>query len=504
MKKILAAKGLGIWLLVVTISGLLVLIISTSYTGYRSSIKESEEGTLYKLQSIANTLSLQVNGNELDELINRYNTKDTIKESNQDSIYYSIHQKLKAAKIINAISTDIYILKYDSLTDHKGLTPLFFTVVSGDVPYYFHPYSTAPIELKLKYNNGGMMSPFEDEHGHWLSAIAPVKNSMGKTVGVIEVDQQFDEFIKLAKGKAFDELLVLIIIFIVITSIITFLIIKIIKIDNANREKIIKTNSELQSKNLKISESINYAQRIQSALLPDSATIKEALKDSFVFYLAKDVISGDFPWFFQKCNNTYISAVDCTGHGVPGAMMSFVGYFLLNEISAHIEEHNPGYILDKLDEKVKETLKQNDDSSNSRDGMDIALCSINLTNNIVEFAGAHRPLFLVRNNEIVEYKGERKGIGGLTLKNHPKSFTNHKIDVQVGDCIYMFSDGLPDQFGGKGETKKKYSLSRIKELIMQYPTVPMEKMKEIFEKDFIEWKGSNRQMDDILLIGIRF
>lgn len=260
---------------------------------------------------------------------------------------------------------------------------------------------------------------------------------------------------------------------------------------------------EVQDKNRKLTESINYAQRIQSSILPDNRLIRKSLPNSFVFYKPRDVVSGDFPWFFLKEDNIYIAAVDCTGHGVPGALLSFIGYFTLNNVVDHDKDYTAGEILNKLHFGVRSTLKQDRADADARDGMDIALCKINLKKKELQYSGAHRPLYLLRNGELEEFKGDRKAIGGIPHRNKPETpFTNYTIKIQKGDRVFFFSDGLPDQIGGL--EKKKYSAVRIREALVANPTLPMPEYSSLFAQDFEEYKGDLKQIDDILLIGIEF
>lgn len=258
---------------------------------------------------------------------------------------------------------------------------------------------------------------------------------------------------------------------------------------------------EIQDKNRKIEDSINYAQRIQTSILPDNDLIRKYLPDSFMFYRPRDVVSGDFPWFFQKDDITFIAAVDCTGHGVPGALLSFIGYFLLNNIVDHDKEHSASSVLDDLHYQVRTTLKQDHSNAEARDGMDIGLCIIDKENNIIQYSGAHRPLYLLRNGELLEYKGDRKAIGGIPHRKKPeKDFTNHTIKYEKGDKFFYFSDGLPDQLGGPDI--KKYSPRRIREKIVEHQDYTMEEFNTFFENDFSNWKADHKQIDDVLLIGI--
>jgi PAS domain S-box-containing protein len=260
---------------------------------------------------------------------------------------------------------------------------------------------------------------------------------------------------------------------------------------------------EIQDKNRKIEDSINYAQRIQSSILPDIRSIREYLPRSFVYYKPRDVVSGDFPWFFNKGNDIYIAVVDCTGHGVPGALLSFVGYFLLNNIVDRDKKFTASEVCDLLHFGVRKTLKQDSEEAEARDGMDIAFCKINHVDRELQYAGAHRPLYLLRNGELLEFKGDRKAIGGIPhRKKEEENFTNYVIKYKRGDKFFFFSDGLPDQLGGS--EGKKYSPKRIRELILENKDLSIEKYNTLFEEDFDVWKGEGKQIDDVLLIGIEF
>ncbi len=258
---------------------------------------------------------------------------------------------------------------------------------------------------------------------------------------------------------------------------------------------------EIQAKNKNISDSINYSKRIQNAMLPDTRVINKKLSDSFILYKPKDIVSGDFPWFTHVGDDIFIAAVDCTGHGVPGAMLSLIGYFLLNDIVKSRKVSDPGLILDLLDEGVTKTLRQDEEDSATKDGMDIALCKINIEKNEVEYAGAHRPLYFMKSGELEEVKGNKFAIGGGIYKNQT-SFTTSKIKIKPGDSVYFSSDGFPDQFGGPDV--KKFGPRRTRELIVEHHKKPINEVYNIFDKVWEDWKGDQKQIDDVLMIGIKF
>jgi len=268
------------------------------------------------------------------------------------------------------------------------------------------------------------------------------------------------------------------------------------------REKTLsEVNTKISIQNQKVNESINYAERIQKSIIPTEVAIQKILSDFFILYKAKDVISGDFPWFAESKNAVYLAAVDCTGHGVPGALLSFIAYFLLNEIIARDEALCPAEILDLLNQRVRATLKQESNLAWSTDGMDIGLCKIDQKNKILEFSGAHRPLYYVSNGELQVYKGNRFPIGG-SLYGEDIEFTNHEIRIKTGDVMCVFSDGFADQFGG--EKGLKFGPKKIRDLLTKNHHLSMVKLKAVFEKELADWQGNQKQVDDIIMLGAKF
>ncbi len=276
------------------------------------------------------------------------------------------------------------------------------------------------------------------------------------------------------------------------------------KVEVVNKE-VIKQKSIIETKNQDITDSIKYAKNIQEAMLPPLSNLDEEFKEIFIFYQPKDIVSGDFYWFHKRNNKRLIAAVDCTGHGVPGAFMSIVGNTLLNEIIADKNILEPSKILNELHSGVKEALKQNHSENERRDGMDIALCSLNEENNLLEFAGANRPLWIFRKNKSVEeafeiIKPNKFAIGGMEMENK-RIFTNHSIPVEKGDIVYMFTDGFADQFGGhKG---KKFMVGNLQKKVMNIYQLPIEQQKQELQQTFLDWKGDLEQVDDILVIAFK-
>ncbi len=254
----------------------------------------------------------------------------------------------------------------------------------------------------------------------------------------------------------------------------------------------------IEIKNRAITDNLIYAQRIQSAILPDINLIHKTLGQSFILYLPKDIVSGDFYSFNKQGSNILIAAGDCTGHGVSGAFMSMIGSSLLNQIINEKGIAQPAEILTSLNTAVIETLKQN--QNESTDGMDIALCSFNLAENELQYAGANRPIYLVRGNTLDIIKPDKLPIGGLQVASD-RTFTNNTVKLQAGDTIYLFTDGFTDQFGG--EKGKKLMAARFKDELIAIQHQGMQGQLAHLNAYFEGWKGGNEQVDDVLVIGIR-
>ncbi|MCD4835049.1 MAG: SpoIIE family protein phosphatase [Bacteroidales bacterium] len=255
----------------------------------------------------------------------------------------------------------------------------------------------------------------------------------------------------------------------------------------------------LDLQNQKINASIQYAQNIQRAILPVRNQIKN-LFESFIIYRPKDIVSGDFYWFTKVKDTAFLAAVDCTGHGVPGAFMSMIGSSHLNEIVLEKQVTEPAKILSLLNEKIVESLRQNETENN--DGMDVCFISIDLKSNKITFSGAKRPLFIFKNktSEFDEIKGDRISIGGAKKKKDDEKFNNHIINAEKGDILFLSSDGLTDQ---NNLERKRFGSNRLKEIILNNISEPMDKQKEIIEKELDDFQQDEEQRDDITLIGIK-
>lgn len=271
------------------------------------------------------------------------------------------------------------------------------------------------------------------------------------------------------------------------------------KIRHLSNIKLQEQNNIIAEKKQEIDNSIQYAKGIQLAFLPDKQELDNRFPGSFIFYKPKDVVSGDFYWFSKVEDDFYCIAADCTGHGVPGALMSIIGVDKIVQAVFEKKLSLPGDILSCLNKEIKQVLKQHSDTSKQMDGMDIAVLKFNKELDKVEFAGANRPLYLIRNGLLMEFKADKTAIAGFTPSD--QAFTTTVIDLQANDSLYIFTDGYADQFGGNDG--KKMMTKNLKELLVSISNLSADEQYRKVEKEFLDWKGPHEQVDDVLIIGIK-
>jgi len=274
-------------------------------------------------------------------------------------------------------------------------------------------------------------------------------------------------------------------------------IIELQKTEVENQKLVVEqAHSQLEEKNNEILDSIKYAKRIQEAILPSRTSLNENLKNGFVLYKPKDIVAGDFYWFEKYKNKLFLAAADCTGHGVPGAMVSVVCSNALSKALLEEGITDTGKILDRTRELVIEKFSKSEE--NVQDGMDISLVSFNLDFTDVHWSGANNPLWIVRNNELIEIKPDKQPIGNYS---NSKPFTSHSIEILKGDSIYLFTDGYQDQFGG--DRGKKFKAAKFKEILLSIQNQNMEEQKNFINNAFEKWRGEIEQNDDVCVIGVR-
>jgi serine phosphatase RsbU (regulator of sigma subunit) len=274
----------------------------------------------------------------------------------------------------------------------------------------------------------------------------------------------------------------------------------------AQRDMVTRQKDQILQQKQAITDSMEYASRIQSAVLPPDEVIKYLLPKHFILYKPRDIVSGDFYWLTHQRGEIVIAVADCTGHGVPGAFMSMLGIALLKETVNKAEQLKANLILNELRDQVILSLRQSGKAEEAKDGMDISLCILNKETMNLQYAGANNQLYLIRKGELIEIKGDRMPIGISSKAG--KSFTNHEMKVHKDDSLYMFSDGYADQFGG--ENRRKFMSKRLKQLLIEIQDNIMFDQKEILEQTINKWMGKTgshkevEQIDDMIVMGIKF
>lgn len=266
------------------------------------------------------------------------------------------------------------------------------------------------------------------------------------------------------------------------------------------KQEVVEKNKLVESQNKDITDSIKYAERIQHAILPPIDHWSTILPNSFVYFAPKDILSGDFYWIEQTEEHIFIAAADCTGHGVPGALISIVNYNLLNKAVLEKHIYDPAAILDAVNNWLTDSLHQTISNSTVKDGMDISLITINKKTNELHFSGAYNPLFITRNDELIEIKGDKFPVGAF-INEERQFFTTKSFQLEKNDSVYLFTDGYADQFGGPKD--KKFKITQLKEIFKTIQNLSSTNQKEKLDQVFTDWKGKNEQVDDVLIIGIK-
>jgi serine phosphatase RsbU (regulator of sigma subunit) len=300
--------------------------------------------------------------------------------------------------------------------------------------------------------------------------------------------------------RSFTVGLILAVILIVLAVALLFIMLNRYKLKTQITTKLEAQNTLIVQKNKEITDSIRYAKRIQEALLPPEAQIRKAIPDSFIIYKPKDIVSGDFYWIEEWGKKVLIAVADCTGHGVPGAFMSVVGYNLLNQAVNVYGLDKPSLILNHMNKWLYKILHQNYEDTSVKDGMDIALIAVDRSTMMLEYSGAYNPLWILRDKKLIELKGNKYPVGAFP-GDDLKQFSFEQIPLQKGDQLYLFSDGYADQFGG--EAGKKFKYKQLRSLIEMNAELSMIEQGDVLSRAFEKWKGSNDQVDDVCMLGVR-
>ena len=485
-------------------------IYTESLNYYKKSLKISEEigdhlGTATPLGNIG--LVYQEQGNYSESLVylkkslkifEKFESKKGIAESfiniattykfqknYQLALSYSLNA-LKISKEINAldllddVSKDLYEIYKGMGNSNKALEMYELYVVSRDT---LAKQDAREEGIRLEENRKYNEKKIIDSTAH-IIAITKEKENVTRKEAELQIKE--DREIMLYGGLG------LVVLF-------SLFIFNRFRVTNKQKNVIESQHQKLNETHIEITDSIDYAKKIQDAIMTSSIYIQEVLPESFIFFQPKDVVSGDFYWVHQSpTGHIYFTVADCTGHGVPGAFMSMIGTALLNENIIENGVEDPAQVLNNLREQIIKALKQ-ENQSESRDGMDMVLCKLDPKKRTLEFAGAFNPVIHIRDDELTQIDADSQPVALYTGKKTP--FSKQTIDLKRGDMIYIFSDGFADQFGGKKD--KKYLRSKFYDFLLSISAAPTQQQQQALETEFMSWKDDHEQIDDVCVMGVR-
>jgi serine phosphatase RsbU (regulator of sigma subunit) len=462
------------------------------YYTYHSRISGSKEVEVERLKAISNSVAAQIDGDLHAVLLSSYGAKDEIKTVDESPLYESVHRLLKAAKAANELETDIYTMVLD-----RKLNKFQFGVSSSPSPYFRHVWDESTKLHHDNYETGGVLGPYTDENGTWLSSFTPIRDKHGQTVALLQVDEPFDSYIHEANERVFFTLIIMFFILLIVVYSMLLAVQQFLRKEDKVKHTLQRQRNEIESRNREILSSIRRAKSIQDALLPTKETLKRIFPEMFVMFEPRDIVSGDFFWCAEKDDAVYFALADCTGHGVPGGFMSMIGHTVLNNVVQRSDANRPSEILHLLDEELTGLLRATGGSS--ADGMDIALIRYHRATGVLEFSGAQRPFVSISDGVFTKIPGDKCPIGGY--RTGRKRFTNHVIQLKPGDLFYLFSDGYYDQFGG--EFDKKYMRKKFDKMLAFTGEQHIDDQIYILRYEFHLWKEMKEQVDDVSVAGFR-
>lgn len=469
------------------------IILITSFFiifSYYNELRLQEERQYDKLRAIVSSAAIHVNGDEHTELLSTYSQGDS--SILNDSRYQKMSESLQHIVSQNNLSP-MYTLYYDVSKD-----AFYYGVRSDDYLDFKNEYKQTPPVLKKQYKNGGIIPKYQSENGTWLSAFYPIHNSKNEVIAVVEADVDFTQFIDLVNAHYFQELLVALAVILVLALILIPYARRVLKEDEKNKALLLHQKDLIEAKNRDIMDSIQYSLRIQKSILPSLDIFAENKLEGFVFHEAKDVVAGDFYWIERHDNYLYFAVADCTGHGVPGAIMSLICSNALNRAVDVMKLRDTNLILNAARKLIKTQLGKGGETV--KDGMDIALCRLDLKSTKLQFTGANNPIYIYEqaNSNFTIAKPCKQPVGSYVKE---KEFECQSYQLQKGDLIYLFTDGYADQFGGKNGKKLKYKPFRA--LLEEYKNYPMQDQEVALRKFLKNWKADFEQVDDICVMGVK-
>lgn len=470
-------------ILIVLYGTLLVLCAALIGTAHWYELQGQRDDSMARLATVATGLADQIPVRHAPLLLEKYGSPGLIIKNTQDARYFVVHEQLRKAVERNGLEEPVLLV----VKDEQGHAVIVAT--SEEKPRFREPYPEAE-QVLARFSTGGRIN--SPEAG--LMAIEPlIDPQIGEATATVIVRQAITS----AEAGAWSALWRNIGI-----ALALFLVAGIVLFRSVGRwvQRSEADNLALSTRQMDITDSIAYAGKIQRALVPPPSAYNELFDDAFIIDRPKDMVSGDFHWCHRiGPDECFVAAADCTGHGLPGAMMAAIGCSLLNEIVPAHSEKDPAELLTLINARLVASLHQQGQKRGAGDGMDIALCRIDRHQREILFAGAFRPLYWLHNGQLTVINGDRKPVGGAHHELE-RNFTCHKLAYSPGDRIYLFSDGYVDQFGGP--ERKRFMAARLHQLIEANQAEPMPRQAELLEQAFLDWKGAEEQVDDVSMLGL--
>ena len=467
-----------------------LLVLSTALIAWlhAGQMRTLKAEAFAHLGGVTGTLGAQLDGGRVARLLERYDSRGMLINNTQDAWYYVLHESLVKTAKANGLQRPLHVVAFD-----EAKNELQIVVTSEDRPSLRDPFDRASTAAVIDYLRGDRIDAQSGVWGDEVATFDAVRDGRGKVVGVVHTSEPLSALVAVAKARLWRNIGVALVAFVIIGIFLVRSVGRMVEREEAARD-------HWQQRHEGITDSIAYAGKIQGALVPRAEQFREMFADHFVLNRPKDVVSGDFHWYHRlNEDECFVAAADCTGHGLPGAMMAAIGCSLLNELVVQHPHKDPAELLGILSERMVQALNQSGQRKGAGDGMDVALCRIDRKQRELLFAGAFRPLYWMHDGQLTVINGDRKPVGG-SQHGDQRKFTVHRVAYHAGDRLYLFSDGYVDQFGGP--ERKKFMSARFNDMLTGSQHLPMAQQAEVLDRAFLDWKGDNEQVDDICVVGL--
>lgn len=468
-------------------AALLALCLVVIGVVHRNDRKARKATGITQLRSITSTVSEEIGANNILGLLERYTSPGLIIKNTQDARYYVLHERLRKAAHRNGLESPLELVVRDPATQEVEVL-----VTSEEKPRFREPWNGDRSALSAVFGEAGTME-IDTGAGRELVVFDNVLDPNGAAVGMVVARTPTALFEQAAVRSLMWQIGFAVLLFGTAGFLLFRYVGRWLNVDEEAQQKLKERHEDMN-------DSIAYAGKIQRALVPSTLVYDELFADSFVIDRPKDVVSGDFHWVYRiDAERCFVAAADCTGHGLPGAMMAAIGCSLLNEIVPQHAHKDPAEILSILHARMVATMNQKGKQRGAGDGMDLALCRVDRGTKEILFAGAYRPVYWLHQGQLSVINGDRRPVGGGHV-GEERRFTTHKLAYSEGDRLYLFSDGYVDQFGGP--ERKRFMNSRLQELILANQRLGLKEQAHVIEQAFLDWKGAIEQMDDVCMLGL--